>query len=71
MSWDGSSKTVWIGKREGEFKYLSSVEYARSDLNGTAFHFNEWNKVGLSPYEYTGNFSITANKYFMGLDLKI
>lgn len=46
------------------------MEYARSDLNGTAFHFNEWNEVGLIPYEYTGNFSITENKYLHGIGLE-
>lgn len=31
FSYDGKNKTVWVGKKEGAFKYLSDIEYARMD----------------------------------------
>jgi NPCBM/NEW2 domain len=39
---DGKNKTAWIGKKEGAFKYLSDVNYARIDgTNVSNVDFNQ------------------------------
>ena len=36
FSYDGKTKTAWVGKKHGSFKYLSDMSYARVDAR------NEW-----------------------------
>ncbi|GBF75200.1 hypothetical protein PA598K_03589 [Paenibacillus sp. 598K] len=49
VNWDGKNKTIWIGKREGTFTYLSKLEYARAEEQAKNYlYFDEWeNPVGL------------------------
>lgn len=70
VSWDGKTKTVWIGKKEGTFKYLPDLEYARADLEGTILHFNEWKEVGIFPNKYSDGFSISGNEYLHGIGIE-
>ncbi|MDY8095852.1 NPCBM/NEW2 domain-containing protein [Paenibacillus polymyxa] len=31
VTWDGKNKTIWFGKKDSAFKYLSDIPYARMD----------------------------------------
>lgn len=69
--YDSKKNTAWIGKKEGSFKYLSSINYSRLDINERTgdFHFDKWNKVpyGKAFLEYTANFNIEQNEYLHGI----
>ncbi|ASA24076.1 NPCBM/NEW2 domain-containing protein [Paenibacillus donghaensis] len=41
FTYDGKSKTAWIGKKEGTFTYLDEASYARMDGNKN-IHFKKW-----------------------------
>lgn len=42
FSYDGKNKTAWIGKKDGSFKYLSDLKYARVDAPYTSYvDFNQ------------------------------
>lgn len=41
VEWDSETETIWVGKREGQFKYLNEIEYAKYDGIGFwDFSFN-------------------------------
>ncbi|MHA7963513.1 NPCBM/NEW2 domain-containing protein [Paenibacillus sp. CAU 1782] len=64
VNWDGKTKTIWIGKKEGNFKYLSEIDYSRAEGKAIDYlRINEWkNPPGQ-------NFNIAGQKYFSGLGL--
>lgn len=70
FTYDGKSKTAWVGKKEGTFKYLSDISYARTDKDAALFHFNKWAGVGDPTKAYSGAFSISDNKYLHGIGLE-
>jgi hypothetical protein len=67
--YDSSTQTIWLGKKEGAFQYLSDIEYARTDKNNAQFHFNKWDNVG-GFSRYSEGFSIAENKYLHGIGLE-
>lgn len=64
VSYDGKTKTVWVGKKQGSFKYLESIEYARYDSGhySHAVMFGNWGKNFSN-----SNFKIASNTYLHGL----
>ncbi|OKP95404.1 NPCBM/NEW2 domain-containing protein [Paenibacillus sp. P46E] len=71
FTYDGKKKTAWVGKKEGDFKYLSDLSYARADVEGVKLHFNKWVNAGdyiLSPYN--GKFIIADNEYIHGIAIE-
>lgn len=63
--WDGASETIWIGKKEGEFQYLSETEYAR--LDGVAkdkLSFDNWT-------EPVATFNISEVEYHHGIGIEL
>lgn len=70
FTYDGKSKTAWVGKKEGTFKYLSDISYARTDKNAAVFHFNKWVEVGDPTKAYSGEFRIADNKYLHGIGME-
>ncbi|UQZ34585.1 hypothetical protein C2I18_14275 [Paenibacillus sp. PK3_47] len=71
FTYDGKNKTAWVGKKEGTYKYLSDVSYARTDIEGVKFHFNKWANAGdyiLDPY--SGKFKIADNEYLHGIGIE-
>ncbi|MEF3313841.1 stalk domain-containing protein [Paenibacillus sp. GYB004] len=64
VNWDGETETIWVGKRDGDFKYLTDVEYARVDGSAKEnLYFNEWKyPVGLK-------FSVAGKKYNNGVGI--
>lgn len=64
VSWDGKTKTVWIGPREGEAKYLTDLEYARMDhAMGQSIHFDVWSG--------DKKFRVAGKEYLHGLGVSI
>ncbi|WP_051775048.1 NPCBM/NEW2 domain-containing protein [Paenibacillus tyrfis] len=61
VNWDGSTETIWVGKKDGEFKYLTSIEYARIDGDTSWVYFD---KIG------DQKFKIASNPYQKGLGAK-
>ena len=64
VSYDGKTKTVWVGKKQGNFKYLENIEYARYD-SGHYSHtilFGNWGEKFSN-----SNFKIASNSYLHGL----
>ncbi|QKS45052.1 NPCBM/NEW2 domain-containing protein [Paenibacillus cellulosilyticus] len=62
VTWEGKSKTIWIGKKEGAFKYLSSIDYARAEgVAVDGLRFDKW-KDGSS-------FIVAENKYVNGIGM--
>jgi len=60
FSYDGKNKTAWVGKKEGSFKYLSDVNYARTDgPSGSSVHFNQ------NPY--SNKIEIAGDKFQKGI----
>lgn len=60
FTYDRKSKTAWFGKKEGEFKYLSDVNYARTNgPNGSSVSFNQ------NPY--SNKIEIAGNKFQKGI----
>ncbi|MEK3905021.1 NPCBM/NEW2 domain-containing protein [Paenibacillus sp. FSL R7-0179] len=70
FTYDGKNKTAWVGKKEGTFKYLSDISYARTDKAAAAFHLNKWINVGDPTKAYSGEFRIADNKYLHGIGLE-
>ncbi|OKP91512.1 hypothetical protein A3842_02905 [Paenibacillus sp. P3E] len=70
FTYDGKNKTAWVGKKEGTYKYLSDLSYARTDKKDTKFHFNKWDNAGSSIPSNNGNFIIADNKYLHGIGLE-
>ncbi|MCM3274189.1 NPCBM/NEW2 domain-containing protein [Paenibacillus elgii] len=64
VEWDGENETIWIGKKEGDFKYLDQIEYATSDKSGN------YNKFYFSKLE-NGKFKIAGTEYSHGLAASI
>lgn len=61
FTYDGKNKTAWIGKKEGSFKYLDEVSYARIDGDERNINFKKWkNPSNLK-------FTIANNEYLHGL----
>jgi len=62
FNYDGKAKTVWIGKKEGSFKYLSDLEYARAD--GIAKGDTYLDKIRIAGNEYNHGMGIKLNKAY-------
>lgn len=64
FTYDGKTKTAWVGQKEGAFKYLEDVNYARMDgdpdAKGNIFFKNWKNPDGLK-------FTIADNQYLHGI----
>lgn len=69
VEWDGPNETIWIGKKEGRFKYLSDIEYARFDrTTNKSLHIDEWGVKGANTLgDHKGGFVIAGNKFEHGL----
>ncbi|NMM52054.1 NPCBM/NEW2 domain-containing protein [Paenibacillus aquistagni] len=67
VTWDGKNKTIWIGKKEGEFKYLSDIEYARKDSDYFSdVYFNQnadRNKISIAGSKYERGISAYTYSY--------
>jgi len=61
FTYDGKNKTAWIGKKEGSFKYLDEVAYARIDGDERNISLKNWNDSSNS------KFQISDQKYLHGL----
>lgn len=70
FTYDGKNKTAWVGKKQGSFKYLSDIKYARSEKKESKFHFNKWVEVQGRAENYSGSFTIADNKYLHGIGLE-
>ncbi|MRN55750.1 NPCBM/NEW2 domain-containing protein [Paenibacillus monticola] len=62
FTYDGSTKTAWIGQKQGIFKYLDEVSYARIDgKQKDSLYFKNWtNPDGLK-------FHIADQQYLHGI----
>ena len=60
VSYEGKTKTVWVGKKNGSFKYLESIDYARRDINvrSSEFYFGKWDK---------DTFKVASNSFSHGI----
>lgn len=60
VAYDGKTKTVWVGKKLGSFKYLDSIEYARFDTSSTChtLSMEKWD---------SSNFKIAGNTFLHGI----
>lgn len=69
VEWDGPNETIWIGKIEGRFKYLSDIDYARFDRTKSKdLHIDQWDIRGVNTLEdHKGGFIIAGNKFEHGL----
>jgi hypothetical protein len=64
VNWDGKTKTIWIGKKEGNSKYITDLEYARAEGEAiNNLYFKEWK----SPAGY--NFHVAGTKYLNGMGI--
>ena len=69
VNWDGKNKTIWIGKQEGTFTYLSKLEYARAeDQAKRYFYFDEWQypaglKFHVAGEQYNNGMGIILYEY--------
>ncbi|OXM13928.1 stalk domain-containing protein [Paenibacillus herberti] len=62
--YDGKNKTAWIGKKEGQFKYLDEISYARMDgdeYSKGSIYFKNWK------YPSGLKFNIASNQYLHGI----
>ncbi|MBP1907654.1 hypothetical protein J2Z32_004334 [Paenibacillus turicensis] len=61
ITYDGKTKTAWVGKKEGSFVYLDETNYARKDGVKDNIYFGKWkNPSGLK-------FTITEKQYLHGI----
>ncbi|WP_410511665.1 NPCBM/NEW2 domain-containing protein [Paenibacillus sp. BR2-3] len=62
FTYDGKTKTAWIGRKEGSFVYLDDISYARIDgIRKNTINFKNWtNPSGLK-------FKIAGQQYFHGI----
>jgi hypothetical protein len=60
ISWDGKNKTIWIGQKEGDFKYLSDLAYARMD--------GDSGTLDLDQNYSRGKITIAGNEYQKGIN---
>ncbi|WP_310551249.1 NPCBM/NEW2 domain-containing protein [Paenibacillus glufosinatiresistens] len=63
FSYDGKTKTAWIGAKQGAFKYLDEISYARMDGDNSKgeIYFKNWtNPSGLK-------FTIADQKFLHGV----
>jgi hypothetical protein len=63
ISWDSKNKTIWIGQKEGEFKYLSDLTYARMD-GGSGY-------LDLDQNYSRGKITIAGNEYQKGINANL
>ncbi|MEK4732323.1 NPCBM/NEW2 domain-containing protein [Paenibacillus sp. FSL L8-0641] len=67
VTWDGKNKTIWIGKKDSEFKYLSDVAYARMDGGSKAFlDFNQnynRDKITIADKQYQKGINTALSPY--------
>jgi hypothetical protein len=64
VNWDGDTQTIWVGKKQGSFKYLSDIEYARfSGSETTNLTFNQTNNRKL--------LKIAGNTYQNGISFNV
>lgn len=62
FTYDGKTKTAWIGKKEGTFVYLDDVSYARIDgTNKDSIYFKNWT------YPAGLKFKIADKQYLHGI----
>ncbi|WP_054956961.1 NPCBM/NEW2 domain-containing protein [Paenibacillus dakarensis] len=63
FSYDGKNKTAWFGKKEGSFKYLDEISYARTDGENAKknIYFKNWT------HPSNLKFTIAGNKYLHGI----
>ncbi|MBB6732689.1 NPCBM/NEW2 domain-containing protein [Cohnella zeiphila] len=71
VQYEGKTKTIWIGKKEGESTYLSDLDYAHAEgvasnpIRGfEQFYINKWKN---SSYHIDGKFEIAGETYDHGL----
>lgn len=61
FTYDGKTKTAWIGKKEGTSVYLDEISYARIDGKKEGINFKSWkNPEGLK-------FTIAGQKFLHGI----
>lgn len=76
VTWESETETIWIGKKEGQSKYLSDIDYARKDgeaKNSTSF--NEWQnpkglKFKIAGQEFYKGIGVILDDYQYGTDSK-
>ncbi|WP_281887723.1 NPCBM/NEW2 domain-containing protein [Paenibacillus sp. YYML68] len=70
VSWDASTETIWVGKKEGAFKNLTEIDYARMDgVAKTKLSFNEWKypaglKFKIAGHEFYNGLGIVLDEYY-------
>ncbi|MFM9280280.1 NPCBM/NEW2 domain-containing protein [Paenibacillus jiagnxiensis] len=61
FTYDGKTKTGWVGQKEGSYVYLDEISYARTDGKKDNLFFKNWkNPSGLK-------FTIAGQKYLHGI----
>lgn len=63
VNWDGKTKTITIGEKQGTFSYLDKIDYAR--VEGEARNYFGFGNTGEKTY------TIASEKYLNGLDTTI
>lgn len=72
FTYDGKTKTAWIGKKEGNYVYLDEINYARTDGKKSGINFKNWSypeglKFTIADQKFLhGIGSILADSYFSG-----
>jgi hypothetical protein len=61
VTYDGKTKTLWVGKKTGSYKYLDSINYARKDSSESS------NDINFIKWDSGSNFIIADNTFQHGI----